>query len=199
MKKLLLTLFVASFFGVNAGKTDTVIAMSSEKVAALKSLIKRNDSLIESLKSSVPEIPDSSQVTFSKVYSDVKGGIQGLAASLKVGAEHVYGILVKQQVVISVVYLVMLGISILLFVFSIRRCKKIGWSAESYYESHWRDRGGFAAWKSDQFGFINVIVIVSTIVSCILFSVGMYHLDTIVMGIINPEYGAIQDIVSFVK
>lgn len=37
-------------------------------------------------------------LTFAKVYDDVKAGISGLAVALKAPAEHVYEVLVKQQV-----------------------------------------------------------------------------------------------------
>lgn len=42
---------------------------------------------------------DSTSITFTKVYNDVKEGINGLAIALKEPAEHVYKIFVKQQLI----------------------------------------------------------------------------------------------------
>ena len=48
------------------------------------------------------QIPDTAKLTLSKVYSDVKSGINGLAQSLKVPATHVYEIMIRQQIAQSI-------------------------------------------------------------------------------------------------
>lgn len=40
---------------------------------------------------------DTSSLSWSKVYNNAKDGLKGLASALKVGTEHVWEILVKQQ------------------------------------------------------------------------------------------------------
>lgn len=119
-------------------------------------------------------IPDSAKLTFSRVYSDVKTGIAALAASLKVGAEHVYGILVRQQLVISLTWLIFLIISCVMWI--------------PFFKYMPDDEGV----KCPYIVFIGGSSFLFTLVS-------FCHIEMILTGLINPEYGAIKDIISIVK
>lgn len=59
--------------------------------------------------------PPEAEIISHEIYNDVKSVVQQLAAGLVVGAEHVYGILVTQQVVKAIVFLIVLIFSIILF------------------------------------------------------------------------------------
>lgn len=119
--------------------------------------------------------------TFKNIYKDVKSGITGLAEGLKVGAEHVYIILVKQQVVKAVSWLIYFILLILLgFILY-----ELGVKLFSYC-----DEDNPALFLYSVFiggGYLALVI------------VGILNLDVIVSGIINPEYGAIMDIINFVK
>jgi hypothetical protein len=125
-------------------------------------------------------VTDSTQVTFSKVYNDVKEGLSGLATALKAPAEHVYTILVKQQLVNSVSLLI---ICLLLISpsftckFWLKQCKNdpynVGW----------------------EFGLV-IIGVIIPLIGIIILAAGM---PEIIMGLFNPEYGAIKDIMNFIR
>ena len=123
---------------------------------------------------------DSTALTLNKVYEDVKEGIQGLAVALKAPAEHVYKIIVKQQVVNSVSYLITWLILLLPLI-------TIKWWLINLEEA------------SDSIGwFIGFIFIV--IVPAIIGIIGLAVTSSeIITGFVNPEYGAIKDIMSFIK
>lgn len=126
---------------------------------------------------------DSTKVTFSQVYQDFKGALSGAAEALKTGSEHVYEVLVRQQVVNSISLLI---VSILLFTtayFAFKFCntKEIKDGLEDV------DVGPV-------FAVIGTSVL---IVSAIAFTA--FHVTEIVTGFVNPEYGAIQDIREFIQ
>lgn len=143
------------------------------------------DSTITDIKQSTVETVKTidTSSTFKQIYSDVKSGITGLAAALKIGAEHVYMVLVRQQIANAITYLLitLLFITIPLFYFK----KLYEWASKNSKESE-----GFS-----YFGFC-IVTIVPLIIGVILFCVNM---NEIIMGFVNPEYGAIQEIIHFVK
>lgn len=133
-------------------------------------------------------IPDSTKLTVREVYEDVKAGITGLAAALKTPAEHVYTVLCKQQVVKAFVGIFMFLITILCLV----TCLRYGSFVVDWEDGEVKEnKPSFSAIISTIFGILSIIFI-------IIFFVGSYHLD-IIQGFVNPEYGAIKDIVDFIK
>lgn len=136
------------------------------------------DSLSKNTKESVTYIDTSSN--FKMIYTDIKSNIQALSSALKVGAEHVYEILVKQQIVNSIVWLifsVLCIICIIIFIKVIMLASKNNWNNDG------------------TIGFVFVAGI-----GCIIFLIiCLAHIDIIVMGFVNPEYGAIKEIINFVK
>lgn len=155
--------------------------------------------IIDSTKQFVTEIKDSavakvSQVdtssTFKLMYSDFKQGIVALASSLKVGAEHVYGVLVKQQIVYGVVYL---------FIFLLGIYLTINW-LKNYKnkDEEWTTPPPNSYSSSDVTG-LGVFRTIQIIVATVLLGIGIFNIDNIMTGFINPEYGAIQDVIEMVK
>ena len=125
-------------------------------------------------------LPDTTSVTFTQVYNDVKEGITDLAIALKIPAEHVYGVLVKQQIINSITHsLFPLGALILicLFIILYRRGTKKEWEDN-------KDK----AWSIITGIFLLIFIIAS-----------ITALSYIVQGFANPEYGAIKEIITFVK
>lgn len=124
---------------------------------------------------------DSTKVTFTQVYGDVKETLQALGESLKVGAEHVYEVLVTQQIVNSITWLAILCVLITSTAICAYYCNKF--SSEKSKNIELRD--GFG-WGTLIIGTIAIIVFLCTI-------------ETIVTGFVNPEYGAMKEIMEFVK
>ena len=121
---------------------------------------------------------------FSRIYGDLKDGVLAIGQSLKVGAEHVYTVLVRQQVVNSVVYLLLGIFSLILGVLSYKQWGLI------QYDS-----------RKDEFNEVRPLVftVAFGLTSFVLSLVFFLNLDLVVMGFANPEYGAMQDVINFVK
>lgn len=138
------------------------------------------------------KIPDTAKLIVTKVYNDVKAGLQGLAGGLKVGVSHVYEVLVKQQAIYSVSYLIILTTIFLFTIFFWRKFFKIynrfAIKDDALYnddlDDHFITSGGLA------------IAIILTIVFLIVLGC---LASNIITGLFNPEYGAIKDIIDFVK
>lgn len=137
-------------------------------------------------------IPDSSKLTLLKVYNDTNAGITGLAAALKQPAIHVYEVLIKQQVVNSIMYIIII---IMLFIVCLRlwgifrrNCARTKDKEDSWYTDD----------LSEHAGLIGVLII-SVIVSIGCLATFCATAEVIVTGFVNPEYGAIKEIINFVK
>lgn len=130
--------------------------------------------------------------TFNMVYSDVKEGIKALASSLKVPAEKVWEVTIKQQAVRSVSILTALVIiivaSVVCWVFFSKNCKRTTTQGDPWYTDCMEEHVGL-------WGLLTVAIIL-TIVSAIWF---VMSVQPILTGFMNPEYGAIKDIVGFIK
>ena len=137
------------------------------------------DSIKTVAKNSINVIDTSSN--FKMIYNDIKDGITGLAVGLKVGSEKVWDILVLQQHVKSYVYILMYLFSFisLIFFFKFYKSKEI-WLNE--YDSP---------------TLLGVLRLLQVLISLIVFLIATFNIDTILTGFINPEYGAIQDIIEF--
>lgn len=133
------------------------------------------------IKEEVEALPDSNSITSKEVYNDFKSGLIGIANALKVGVEHVYYVLVKQQIVKAVMWL-LLGIFGFIFILAYKRMYEFG-KKNSY------DSDG-ASW---------IPFVLQMFVGVVLIGLFLGNIDTIVTGFINPEFGAMKDIVEFVN
>ena len=134
-------------------------------------------------------VNDTTALTFNKVYEDVKEGIQGLAVALKEPAEHVYKIIVKQQLIHSIGFATVLLLSVVGFILLYKSIKFINQPAPQ--------NSNYSRVDLDE-GWI-ILPIAIGLTSIVFFIIGMLSFDTILTGIINPEYGAITDIMNFIK
>lgn len=126
---------------------------------------------------------DSTKVTWSQVYQDFKGALSGAADALKTGSEHVYQILVRQQVVNS--------ISLLLVIVLL--------SIASYFAYKFVNRENIKDGLEDVepgavFAVIGVVALI-----CGTVAFAALNATSIITGFVNPEYGAMQDIMKFIK
>lgn len=162
MKKYIFIAFLSfiTLLGVSQTKTDTVV--SNIKQTVLESL------------------PDSSAITFTKVYSDIKSGITALSSSLKVGSEHVYEVLVRQQLVESITSLIILILSLIGFILSHKIFKK-----------------GFKDdWDEDGLWLTFIFICIPT---AVFFVYNVFTINSMITGFVNPEYGAIKEILEVIK
>lgn len=122
---------------------------------------------------------DSTKVTFTQVYQDVKGALSAIGESLKTGSEHVYEVLVRQQVVNSITYSILILFGITITVILLGKAHK---EKQTFEDSAFPGYLAFGV----VIGVITLIGICAT-------------MDNIVTGFVNPEYGAIQEIREFIK
>lgn len=141
-------------------------------------------SFLKTTTSTINTLADSSKLSFSKVYTDVKAGITGLASALKVGAEHVYIVLVRQQIVNAIIWLI---VGIIGFIFVLNSIKMYK-STEKWLDSDDEFPTGLGIFRLTQilFGLLFSLIFVC-------------HIDTIITGFVNPEYSAIREIIGFIK
>ena len=181
--------------------SDGTKAIGDAVSATTKAVSNAYDSGKVAVKTGIGVVDTSSN--FRVMYNDVKSGIAGLANGLKVGAEHVYIVLVKQQIVKAVSNLILVIILFSLgYIFYVQSRKT--------YKSHLEQCG----YKPDGSGKISynidlddsakgitsvllgaasaIAVIAATVVFCNSY-------NEIIGGFINPEYGAMKDIIEFVR
>ncbi len=145
----------------------------------------------DSLKLNKDPIPDTSQITLTKVYNDVKSGLNGLGEALKVGSEHVYGVLIKQQYVLSITLLLSIFLASICGIISYKWARKLHnkfkeENKDSYYQS-WNDNIWCLHYT------ISIILLVGSLV------LTLSTISTIITGFVNPEYSALKDIMNFIK
>lgn len=174
MKYLLsiIFLFVISF--TNAQVLDSIASKTKQVVTTTK----------EAVKDSVAVVDTSSN--FKLIYTDIKTGITALAQGLKVGIEHVYMVLVKQQIVNSIVYLFIFILAIVSIIICYKQWGKIEVVIVNYSSDVKEVRPLVGAVTFGALGFILSLIF-------------LVNIDTMIMGFVNPEYGAIQEIISVVK
>jgi len=163
MKKVIFLLLAFITLNSNANTVTTLLDKTSEIV----------DSTKKTVKESITSVDTSSN--FKMLYQDVKEGLSGLATGLKVGVEHVYIVLVKQQIVNSITWVIIY----LLFIFI---CY--------LFVKNWN----YLAKETD-----DVVNIIGSVVLTIILISLTFTLNETVMGFVNPEYGAIKDIINFVS
>lgn len=123
-----------------------------------------------------------------KYSAKIEATIVSLAEQLKQPAEHIYKIMVKQQYIKAFTGIIVLLVTILFGYLTIKYASNIeNWEYGTIYKNKpTYSLGAF------------IISIVSLFVTILVLLVGQYPVD-IIQGFINPEYGAIQDIINLIK
>lgn len=119
------------------------------------------------------------------IYKDVKGVIKDLADALKVGTEHVYEVLVKQQLVDSITYLLLYGVFLFFIIWLTRNGNVL------------EKKGGHRTREEDD--LMQWFYVPAVILSILLAVFFLFTISTVVTGFINPEYGAITKIIEMLK
>ena len=112
------------------------------------------------------------------VYPEVKEAVKAIAGAIGVAAEHVYGVLVKKFVVDGIMHAMWFVAGLILVIFGFRSSNK--------YMKH----NDVITWKV-VFPMLYV-GIGAIILACVNYT-------DMLMGIINPEYGAINYIIEYTQ
>lgn len=143
---------------------------------------------------------DSTLVATTKVSSEVNAimnnvfdqtteAVKQISDALKVPAEHVYSVLVKQQTVKSIGLLV-IPFFFIVFTIAFYRFHKYGMSPSKKYKGRdvYYENGDYCAFPITS-GIIALLLLIATI----------SFIPNIIQGFINPEYGAIKEILNILK
>ena len=177
MKKIIIfvlgMLVTFSAFAQKNSSSDFVEAIAttySDSKAAV-------DTLYHDGKALVSTIYDDAKSLTSTIYPDVKAAIGQIASAIGVAAEYVWIALVKSFVVKGAVEILHLVFALAFIIFGCILFSKNFKSAQIT----WKIIPGI------------IVVIIGLIIAC---NVDYY---TMLMGLINPEFGAINYILEFVK
>lgn len=181
MKKILILILVAilSIGGISA-KSDKTSKVITDGIETVYDDTKGTISEVYTdAKYAVTTIYGDMKEVTSEIYPDVKSAITEIAKGLGVGAEYVWTTLVKQQVVLGVTELIKLLLILCLIITGIVWL----WKTVKKNES------------------ITWVVLPGAFL--ILFGTFMMFdgvdLITIVQGLINPDFGAINYVLDFIK
>lgn len=147
-----------------------------------------------------------------KVAPKIEKALESLGTSLKVGADKVWILLVRQQMVWSICFLLLTLASIANWIIWIRRAlSKKGLVERPYTFKESKDRGYSYETNTEKSGmeFIDTnnsnlkwFIYVHLIICVVLSSLSFYHFTDMLTGFINPEFGAmktIAEIASLIK
>lgn len=132
-----------------------------------------------------------------KVYEDVKGYIDAIAENLGVAAEHVYELLVKQQVIEGAVGLIVGGIILLVSVLIITMTF-IAKHKATWHEGHFsrKPTNGYASYINFGEGVVCWIVFGMAVLAVIICTCVVAESA---LQLFNPEYYAIKEIMDVFK
>lgn len=136
------------------------------------------DSLYKDSKAVVGTVYQDAKDGFNNLYPDIKSAIMSIGHAIGVAAEHVYTVLVKKYFVLGIKQACVFLFGLVMFVWGVFSWKKATPVGQP----------------------ITYRVIVPSIL--ILFGfLSMYNVnyDEMLMGLINPEYGAINYILDYTK
>lgn len=129
-------------------------------------------------KSVVSTVYTDGKSAVSELYPDVKSAIISIAQGIGIAAEHVYEVLVKKYVVIGVVELLIFILAAFLLIFGFVSTYK------------YINNNKFITWKII---FPILLMIIGGITACNV------NYNDMLMGIINPEFGAINYILEYAR
>jgi hypothetical protein len=181
MKNLFILLLIALTMvisGVTSAKESTNDLVETETINLVENAVESGTlDVVNSVKSTGEEITETVQSLSSSFYDGAKSAISDLAKALEVPATHVYEVLIRQQFLKSMSYSV--GFGLLLLVLIILTTLSI---ILSNRDAEWIPLSIVAA-----------IVLLAAITGTIV------HLELILTGFVNPEYGAMIEIVNWIK
>lgn len=135
---------------------------------------------------------DTSNVTWSKVYNDVTGALSGLGAALKEGGSYAYKTFREQQIITSITIIiysiVLLVIAIIFWKLFLKDRKRMSTSTDDWYNDSIEDHGVTIAY----------FVIAIAMTGAFIINLGV-NIDSIFSGLLNPDYGAIKEIMDKIK
>lgn len=135
------------------------------------------DSLHTDVKEVVSTVYSDGKNALSTIYPDVKSAIVSIGKAIGVAAEHVYGVLVKKYFVLGLKEAGICLIGITIFILGLFQWNKVTKNQAVTYR----------------------IVLPFVLMLIGLITIVRVDYDAMLMGLINPEYGAINYILEYTK
>ena len=166
-------------FAKSAKEVKEAVSTTKEVVATIHQDVKDIVSVThDDMKSIASTVYVDTKEGIMSLYPDVKSAVVAIGQAIGVAAEHVYGVLVKKFVVDAIVQLLPFLLGLILII--------IAWiKTSSYFKAH-----DHIEWHI----LYPVLLLVAGIISlsCVDYNV-------MVMGLVNPEYGALNYILEYSK
>ncbi len=173
------------FLGVILMSSLMVTAQTSQEEIA-KIAKEQSDGILTSAQSGTKTVYNDGKEVVTTVYNDAKSltpkianGINEIAKGLKIGAESVWKILIRQQLVWSITILLSLIGTILSWI-------HFWYRFNIACENDWGRSGS---------GHYELICIMCAVISISGSVLVVIHFNDMITGFLNPEYGAMRDIV----
>ena len=182
MKKYLFMILL--FFGVmmNVNAENVIQNVGTAAKESVETVYGDGKALVDTLyhdgKTVVGTVYEDAKSGFSNLYPDIKSAVMSIARGIGVAAEHVYTVLVKKYFVLGIQEFCIMLCGIFTIIFGL-----IGWKKST------------PIGQPITYRVIMPLVFIITGV-CVLCNVDY---DNMFMGIINPEYGAINYILDYAK
>ena len=128
-----------------------------------------------------------------KVFDRTTEAVQELAQALKVPAEHVYEVLVKQQrirsmtLIIASILLLIIGLALIKITYD--NWMKANREYKAIHDCNYNN------YSLDD-GFWIAFIILGVLLVLVGFIVAIASVQTIITGFVNPEYGALKEIMN---
>jgi hypothetical protein len=149
----------------------------------------------DTVKTTGKEVVDLLRNGGGQIYSDAKTVISELASALKVGAEHVYTVLVKQQIVNSITNLILYFILFLSLRFSYIKLRK-GVNEIDEANKNIKSRYDVINYSEDS---RTIVPFLALLCLCIIAAFSLGGVNKTVTGFVNPEYGALKHIIDLIN
>lgn len=184
MKKII-SLLIAMLLvtGSYAAKKTDVASTAHQDVkeaitVAHEDVVGTISTVYQDSKDVISTIYGDSKELAGNLYPEVKSAVIAIAKAIGVAAEHLYSVLVKKYVVDGLVQLIPFLIGLILLI--------IGWyKLEKYIKTHEQIRWHIL--------YPSILITAGIIFLCAV------DYNTMFMGLINPEFGAINYILDFTK
>lgn len=175
MKKLLIVLTLLCTTSLVFGITDSTVTSIDSTVSELSNQVKNTTSI-------VTEVVDG----IEKISGNVWVALEELAKVLKVPAQHIYSVIIKQQTVKAITELlrwciIPLLVSLLSFHYTVKKWK-------FFSREEMRESAGFSIALG---GIMILLPMCFLLFGC--------DWNMIITGLINPEFGALSDITEMVN
>lgn len=190
MKKILSVVLVATL----ALSTQTFAQTSKNITGSVDNTVNKvseqTTNIVDKTSNGIGTLYGDSKNAISTVYGDLKTvapkveeAVKEIAKGLKTGAESVWDILVKQQIVWSFCYLILFIIAIVAWI--------------NFYYRYNKSRNSALAHDGD-WSIMDISICLVSLGLAVVSSIhAIQYLEPMMTGFINPEFGAMKNIIQF--